>query len=132
MQRASIADAADQQDGVFQGVAPGDTIDVHWVYSSCAVQPGQGLGSCLSAACANPQLRVEAQVFLLVNDPYALNFQTMVYDNTVIDARHQAKALPTHTGTPIVLQVLPPAQNTQQKNARPIKSPGAFAQIAQS
>jgi hypothetical protein len=38
----------------------------------------------------------------LVNDPYALNFQTMVYDNTVIDARHQAKALPTHTGTPIV------------------------------
>jgi hypothetical protein len=38
----------------------------------------------------------------LVNDPYALNFQTMVYENTVIDARHQAKALPTHTGTPIV------------------------------
>jgi len=88
--------------GAFQGVSPGDTIEVHWVYSSCAVQPGQGLGSCFSAACANPQLRVEAQVFLLVDDPYALNFQTMVYGNTVIDGRHQAKALPTHTGTPIV------------------------------
>ena len=47
----------------FQGIALGDTIGVHWVYFSCAVQPGQGLGSCLSAACANPQLRVEAQVF---------------------------------------------------------------------
>jgi len=68
----------------------------------------------------------------LLDDPYALNFQTMVCGNTVIDGRHQAKALPTHTGTLIVLQVLPPAQNTQQKNARPIKSPGAFAQIAQS
>ena len=31
--------------GAYQGVAPGDTIEVHWVYSSCAVQPGQGLGS---------------------------------------------------------------------------------------
>ena len=27
--------------GAFQGFAPGDTIEVHWVYSSCAVQPGQ-------------------------------------------------------------------------------------------
>jgi hypothetical protein len=42
---------------------------VHWVYSSCAVQPGQGLGSCLSAARANAQLRVEAQVFYWSTTP---------------------------------------------------------------
>ena len=47
--------------GPFGNVKPGDTIEVHWVYSSCDVAPGQGLGSCLSDACANPELRVEAQ-----------------------------------------------------------------------
>lgn len=40
---------------------PGDTIEVHWVYTSCDVQPGPTLGSCLSDACANPDLRVETQ-----------------------------------------------------------------------
>ena len=66
-----------------------------------------------------PQLRVEAQVFLLVNDPYALNFQTMFYDNTVIDARHQAKNLPTHTGTTIVFAGFQPAQNIRLKMLTP-------------
>ncbi len=46
----------------------GDTIEVHWVYTSCDVKPGKGLGACLSAACANPQLRVETKVFVLTND----------------------------------------------------------------
>jgi hypothetical protein len=35
-------------------IAPGDTIEVHWVHSSCDVTPGKGLGSCLSESCIKP------------------------------------------------------------------------------
>ena len=49
--------------GPFKGVKPGETIEVHWVHSSCDVAPGEGLGSCLSDGCENPKLRVEAQAF---------------------------------------------------------------------
>ncbi len=83
-------------------VKPGDTIEVHWVHSSCDVTPGAGLGSCLSEACANPELRVEAQVFLVVNDPNALDFAEFAYDGNVVDGLHQAKSLPTGTGEPVV------------------------------
>ena len=48
--------------GACHGLKPGDTIEVHWVHTSCAVTPGKGLESCSSKACANPVLRVEAQV----------------------------------------------------------------------
>ena len=58
---AELKDPADGH-GAFHGIKPGDTIEVHWVHTSCDVKPGKGLGSCLSEACANPQLRVEAQV----------------------------------------------------------------------
>jgi hypothetical protein len=88
--------------GAFGGVAPGDTIEVHWVYSSCDVAPGEGLGACLSETCANPQLRVEAQVFLLVNDPAALDFADFAHAGHVVDGRHQPKALPAGTGEPVV------------------------------
>lgn len=87
--------------GAFRGVAPGDTIEVHWVYSSCDVRPGRSLRACSSDACANPQLRVEAQVFLLVNDPSALDFGDFVYGGNVVDGRHQPKALPTDSGEPV-------------------------------
>lgn len=80
---------------------PGDTIEVHWVHTSCDIEPGAGLGSCLSDGCANPNLRVETQVFTLVNDANALDFNTLDYDDTVINGYHQPKALPTNTGTPI-------------------------------
>ena len=86
----------------FKGVKPGDTIEIHWVYSSCDVSPGEGLGSCLSEACANPQLRVEAQVFLVVNDSNALDFADFAYAGNVVGGLHQAKTLPTGTGAPIV------------------------------
>ena len=88
--------------GAFKGVKPGDTIEVHWVHTSCAITPGEGLGSCLSEACANPELRVEAQVFLVVNDSEALDFRDFAYDNNVLNGLHQAKALPGNTGTPVV------------------------------
>ena len=54
----------EEQPIILRGVKPGDTIEVHWVYSSCDVSPGKTLGACLSDACVNPQLRVETQVFL--------------------------------------------------------------------
>ena len=88
--------------GAFHGVKPGDTIEVHWVYSSCDVSPGEGLGSCLSDACANPQLRVEAQVFLLVNDPEALDFADFAYAGNVVGGLHQPLSLPGGAGTPVV------------------------------
>jgi hypothetical protein len=88
--------------GAFKGIKPGDTIEVHWVHTSCAIEPGAGLGSCLSEACANPQLRVEAQVFLVVNDPNALDFADFDYDGNVVNGLHQAKALPSGTGEPVV------------------------------
>jgi len=83
------------------GVQPGDTIEVHWVHSSCDVTPGKGLGSCLSESCANPDLRVESQVFLVVNDPNALDFGDMAYGGNVVNGLHQAKSLPVGTGTPV-------------------------------
>ena len=84
-----------------KGIKPGDTIEVHWVHSSCDVKPGEGLGSCSSPTCSNPDLRVETQVFTVVNDPKALNFKTMTYDGDVVNGFHQAKSLPTNTGKPV-------------------------------
>ncbi|APZ54751.1 delta-class carbonic anhydrase [Salipiger abyssi] len=86
---------------VFEGVAPGDTIEVHWVYSSCDVAPGPGLGACLSERCQNPQLRVESQVFLVVNDPNALDFRDFIYFGTMRQGLYQPRALPTGTGRPV-------------------------------
>ena len=54
-----------------EGIAPGDTIEIHWVYTTCdtdtaGVTPmGGGLNACLTSICSNPQLRVVAQVFVL-------------------------------------------------------------------
>ena len=88
--------------GALHGIKPGDTIEVHWVHSSCDITPGVGLGSCLSDACANPDLRVETQVFLVVNDPKALDFKDFAYSGNMVDGFHQAKSLPAGTGDPIV------------------------------
>ena len=80
---------------------PGDTIEVHWVHTSCDIEPGAGLGSCLSDSCPNPTLRVETQVFTLVNDANAMNFNDLDYDGNKVNGYHQPKALPTNTGTPV-------------------------------
>ena len=87
---------------ICKGLTPGDTIEVHWVHSSCDVEPGPGLGSCLSSACANPDLRVETQVFTLVNDSNALDFNDLDYDANNVNSYHQAKAIPSNTGVPVV------------------------------
>jgi len=55
-------------------ISTGDTIEVHWVYTSCDVKPGPTLASCLSEGCTHPQLRVEARVFRLSDDKMAGDF----------------------------------------------------------
>lgn len=92
-------------EGPYKGVKPGDTIEVHWVHSSCDISPGEGLGSCLSDSCENPLLRVETQVFLVVNDPDgALDFTSMDYKGVAANGRHQPGAIPSNTGTPVVFR----------------------------
>lgn len=80
---------------------PGDTLEVHWVHSSCDVKPGNGLGACVSESCTNPSLRVETQVLTVVNDKSAMNFNDLTYGG-VVKGRHQAKAIPTKTGKPVI------------------------------
>ena len=88
-------------DSAHGDLKPGDTIEVHWVFSSCDIKPGPTLGSCLSESCANPQLRVETQVFTLVNDSSAQDFNKLQYQGNMVNGLHQPKALPTGTGTPV-------------------------------
>ena len=81
-----------------KNINPGDTIEVHWVHSSCDVEPGKGLGACLSDKCANPQLRVETKVFLVVNDSSALDFNKFsASDKTNQFGYHQAMTLPNRS-----------------------------------
>ena len=56
----------------------------------------------MSDSCANPNLRVETQVFLVVNDSSALNFKDIAYNGNIVNGYHQAKALPSNTGKPVV------------------------------
>ncbi|MDE0451545.1 MAG: delta-class carbonic anhydrase [Gammaproteobacteria bacterium] len=90
--------------GAYRGVEPGDTIEVHWVHTSCETTPGEGLGACVPEGCGDPLLRVEAQVFLVVNDPDALDFTAMTYGGNIVDGRHQAKAIPSTTGEPVLFR----------------------------
>ena len=90
------------EDMAYDKVKAGDTIEVHWVHSSCDIAPGAGLGSCLSDDCEDLKLRVETQVFLVVNDENAADFMEMTYDTTSgIKGPHQAKYIPDTTGDPV-------------------------------
>ena len=79
---------------------PGDTIEVHYVYSTAQVKPGPTLAACLDDATTNPQLRVEAQVLVLVNDPKALNFVDLAKSEEK-DGYQQALNILNNTGSPI-------------------------------
>ncbi len=82
------------------GIYPGDTIEVHYVYSSAQVKPGPTLGSCMNDSIKNPQLRIETQIYVLVNDKSAGDFGelTMVGKKNGL---HQALNIPDNTGIPI-------------------------------
>ena len=84
-----------------KNLQPGDTVEVHWVFTSCDVDPGPGLGSCLSDACANPTLKVEAQVYTLVNDKNAIDFMELAYQGHKHNNRPHPKSLPDDTGMPV-------------------------------
>ena len=82
------------------GLASGDTIEVHYVHTTAQVTPGPTLGACLSEAISNPQLRVETQVYVLVNDPSAADFVALTAHD-VVNGLHQALNIPNNTGTAV-------------------------------
>lgn len=106
--------------GAFKGVKPGDTIEVHWVHTSCDIKPGEGLGSCLSEECTNPLLRVEAQTFLLVNDSSALDFNDYNYTGTIRNGFHQADGIPSDMGTPVVFRGSTTGPSYNQSTCSPL------------
>jgi len=81
-------------------LVPGETIEVHYVHTTAQITPGPTLGACLSESIVNPQLRVEGQVFVLVNDENAANFADMM-EIGVVNGYHQALYIPADTGAPI-------------------------------
>lgn len=115
--------------GAYKGVVPGQTIEVHWVHTTCDAAPGEGLGACVPEGCSDPLLRVEAQTFLVVNDGSALDFTEMA---AVVEEKggfYQAGMIPSDTGTPVTFpgsttgpsytqEVCSPAQVTW--NVRPM------------
>jgi hypothetical protein len=82
------------------GLQAGDTIELHYVHSTAQVVPGATLNSCLSESDINPQLRVEAQVFVLVNDSKAADFLELVKVGEV-GGYQQALNIPGNMGKPI-------------------------------
>ena len=78
----------------------GDTIELHYVHTTAQITPGPTLGACLSDSIKNPQLRVETQVYVLVNDENALNFSELTKHDQV-NGYHQALNIPTNTGEPV-------------------------------
>jgi hypothetical protein len=82
------------------GLTPGDTIEVHYVHSTAQVSPGPTLGACLSESINNPQLRVETQVFVLVNNSDALDFGQLTQLGQS-DGYNQALSIPSNTGDAI-------------------------------
>jgi hypothetical protein len=79
---------------------PGDTIELHYVYSTAKVMPGPTLNACLSEFITNPQLRVEAQVFVLVNDSQALDLVKLT-ENAQVNGYQQATQIPVKANNPI-------------------------------
>ncbi len=115
-----LTDPTDGQ-GAYKGVKPGDTIEVHWVHSSCDVKPGPTLGACLADGCTDPLLRVETQVFLVVNDAHALDFNDYAYSGGQVDGFHQAKAIPSDMGKPIQFRGSTTGPSFTQETCSPLK-----------
>ena len=80
-------------DGEYAGYAcndagNNDTVEVHWVYTSCNIteyneQFGtrDGLANCFTNTCANPQLRVEAQVYVVEDNGLVTSLESPVEHN---------------------------------------------------
>ncbi len=87
-------------EGKYGDLIPGDTIEVHYVHTTAKVTPGPTLASCLSESIGNPQLRVETQVYVIVNDDSALNFVDLT-KHEIVNGLHQAINIPSNTGTAV-------------------------------
>ncbi|WCN12666.1 hypothetical protein GV054_06385 [Marinomonas mediterranea] len=99
--KAELKPVADICDSKHGGLDSGDTIEVHYVFSTADIEPGPTLGSCLSPdVINNPQLRVESQVFVVVNDDKAQNFMDLVAHEKQ-NGLYQATGIPSDTGKPI-------------------------------
>lgn len=79
---------------------PGDTVEVHYVYSTAQITPGATLGACFNDSIINPQLRVETQVYVLVNDKDAGDFEEL-NKHKKKNGLHQAFNIPNDTGTSV-------------------------------
>lgn len=90
----------DYQVGKDGKLTPGDTIEIHYVHTTAKIEPGPTLGACLSDAVGNPQLRVEAQVYVLVNDENAADFGELTALG-VVNGYQQALNIPATTGAPV-------------------------------
>ncbi|MBN4076637.1 hypothetical protein JYT48_00010 [Mariprofundus ferrooxydans] len=88
-------------DSAHSTLRPGDTIEVHYVHTTAQVKPGPTLGSCLSDAIKNPQLRVETQVFVLVNDKHAASFKDLTNYGKAKSGLYQASGIPNNTGASV-------------------------------
>jgi hypothetical protein len=107
-------------DGAYKGVKPGDTIEVHFVHTSCDIEPGEGLGSCLSDTCTDPLLRVEAQTFLVVNDGSAMDFTKMAAVGKT-GGMYQPGMIPSDTGTPVVFRGSTTGPSYTQQTCSPLQ-----------
>ena len=81
-------------------LVPGDTIEIHFVYSTAKASLGNGLGTCFTDQVSNPQLRVEAVVGVLVSDPNAVSMTEMAEIKTM-SGLNQNPNLPDNLGTPV-------------------------------
>jgi len=79
---------------------PGDTIEIHYVHSTAEVRPGPTLKACLNEAVGNPQLRVEAFVYVLVNDDTAADL-TKLNEVAQVNGKWQAPNMPSDVGESI-------------------------------
>lgn len=87
-------------EGEHGDLTPGDTIEIHFVHSTAQATLGPSLGTCLSDAIGNPQLRVETVVAVLVSEGGA-DFTEMAHIEE-IDGLNQVPNLPTDLGNPVV------------------------------
>ena len=83
-------------------LVPGDTIEIHFVHSTAQATLGNSLGTCLSDAIANPQLRVETVVAVLVSEGGAY-FTDMAHIENM-NGLNQVPNLPSDLGTPVVYE----------------------------
>ena len=109
------------QGDVCHGLHAGESIEVHWVYTSCDVAPGAGLGACMSEQCANPALRVESQVFLLTNGGSGADFAGFAYAGDVVNGFHQPRALPGKTGEPVIFRGSTTGPKYTEENCSPLQ-----------